>query len=483
MRSNGTWPSGWRRRTRPTPSGPSWPGATTTSASAVGDGEAGGGAGSRTRRHWPSGRSWPTPTPPSPSSRATWPVATTTSAICCRRRVSRRRRWRRTEKALAIRQKLADANPAVTQFQSDLAGSHNNIGWHAERRRGSRRRRWRRTEKALAIQQKLADANPAVTQFQRDLALSHCNIGGCCRRRGSRRRRWRRTEKALAIRQKLADANPAVTGFQSDLAWSHNIIGMLLTQTGKPAEALASYGRRCHPAEAGRRQPHCRHSVPERSGGEPHQHRRVLSGDGEAGRGAGGDEKALAIRQKLADANPLSPVPERPGEHSRDIGWKFAQAGKYGEAIEYYTREEAIRHKLAAAESTSPTTGIRSRTVRPTPPTCFARPGGGSRRGRRANELWHCVNRWSRNYPQVTYYRGGLAETYLRTGQVQCDAKDLAAAAASWKRAIALYDGLKFPSGSDSFLRACCHAGLSELGNEPGSGVSAEEGRAETTGP
>ena len=30
--------------------------------------------------------------------------------------------------ALAIRQKLADANPTVTDFQSDLASSHNNIG-------------------------------------------------------------------------------------------------------------------------------------------------------------------------------------------------------------------------------------------------------------------------------------------------------------------------------------------------------------------
>jgi eukaryotic-like serine/threonine-protein kinase len=56
----------------------------------------------------------------------------------------------------------------------------------------------------------------------------------------------------------------------------------------------------------------------------------------------------------------------------------------------------------------------------------------------------------------------------------------LAAAAASWKRAIALHDGLKSPSGVDSFLRACCHAGLSELGNRPGSAVSAEEGRVET---
>ena len=85
-----------------------------------------------------------------------------------------------------------------------------------------------------------------------------------------------------------------------------------------------------------------------------------------------------------------------------------------------------------------------------------------------------------KEHPQDTSYRGGLAETYLRIGQLQSDAKDLAAATATWRRAIALYEGLKVPNRSDSFLRACCHACLSELGNRPGSGVSAEEGRAET---
>ena len=32
-------------------------------------------------------------------------------------------------KALAIYQKLADDNPAVTEFRSRLADSHNNLGW------------------------------------------------------------------------------------------------------------------------------------------------------------------------------------------------------------------------------------------------------------------------------------------------------------------------------------------------------------------
>jgi tetratricopeptide (TPR) repeat protein len=40
---------------------------------------------------------------------------------------------------------------------------------------------------------------------------------------------------------RLADANPSVTDFRSQLASIHYNIGNVLSQTGKPAEALESY--------------------------------------------------------------------------------------------------------------------------------------------------------------------------------------------------------------------------------------------------
>jgi tetratricopeptide (TPR) repeat protein len=46
------------------------------------------------------------------------------------------------ERALEIRQKLADADPAVTEYQSALADSHNNIGIR-RRRCGHTSGRWR----------------------------------------------------------------------------------------------------------------------------------------------------------------------------------------------------------------------------------------------------------------------------------------------------------------------------------------------------
>jgi hypothetical protein len=77
--------------------------------------------------------------------------------------------WR---KSIAITQKLADDNPAATEFRSDLAGTVNNlaillsdIGKPAEADAESR--------EAIALYQKLVDDNPACSPRS-----------GRCRRRG-----------------------------------------------------------------------------------------------------------------------------------------------------------------------------------------------------------------------------------------------------------------------------------------------------------
>src|SRR5262245_8825625 len=79
--------------------------------------------------------------------------------------------------------------------------------------------------KALAIQQKLADANPAVAGYRSDLALSHNNIGMVLLRTGKPEEALTAWREALAINQKLADAHPAVAECQSALAGTHNNIG------------------------------------------------------------------------------------------------------------------------------------------------------------------------------------------------------------------------------------------------------------------
>jgi tetratricopeptide (TPR) repeat protein len=140
---------------------------------------------------------------------------------------------------LAIQQKLADANPADTQFQSDLADSHNCIGVVLTRM-GKLEEALEPYRKALDIREKLADANPA-TQFQSDLAESYTNIGDVLGRMGKWKEALAPLRTASAIYQKLADANPAVTASQRLLGASHMGIGNVLLETGKLEEALASF--------------------------------------------------------------------------------------------------------------------------------------------------------------------------------------------------------------------------------------------------
>jgi tetratricopeptide (TPR) repeat protein len=118
--------------------------------------------------------------------------------------------------------------------------SYNDIGLLL-RETGKPAEALRAFEAARAIRQRLADANPTVTQFQRGLALSHDSIGLLLRATGKPAEALRSYESARAIQQRLADANPTVTKFQNELALSQNNIGNLLRATGKPAEALRAY--------------------------------------------------------------------------------------------------------------------------------------------------------------------------------------------------------------------------------------------------
>ncbi len=146
------------------------------------------------------------------------------------------------EQALALRQRLATANPNAAQSQSDLVESYHDIG-SIQRASGRRALALASYERARAISHKLSEANPDVTQFQSDLARSHNVIGFLHQESGDLSLALASLAQARAILQKLADLNPAVTQFEGDLAASHQVIGSIQDQTGHPVEALASYER------------------------------------------------------------------------------------------------------------------------------------------------------------------------------------------------------------------------------------------------
>jgi serine/threonine-protein kinase len=201
----------------------------------------------------------------------------------------------------AVWEKLAHANPSVSEFQKVLGGSHNNIGVLL-REIGKPADALKSSEAALGIRAKLADANPAVTEFQRDLASSHNNLGVLLRETGKMAEALKSYQAALAIQTKMVDANPSLSKFQLDLAGSHNNIGALLLEIGKPAEALKSH------------------------------------------------QAALAVQTKLADANPFDTAFQSAlAASNNNIGSLLTDTGKPADALKYFEAALAIQRKLAAA--------------------------------------------------------------------------------------------------------------------------------------
>jgi eukaryotic-like serine/threonine-protein kinase len=139
------------------------------------------------------------------------------------------------QKALAIRQKLADANPAVPGYQNDLAATHCNMG-HVLSDAGKPEEALTALRKALAIWQKLADANPAVAEFQDVLAMTQGNLASVLVQSGKPEEALEAAYKSMGISQKLADDNPAVTDFRYRLASGHDTVGWCLLNMGKPVE-------------------------------------------------------------------------------------------------------------------------------------------------------------------------------------------------------------------------------------------------------
>jgi serine/threonine-protein kinase len=256
--------------------------------------------------------------------------------------------------SLAIRERLAEANPAVSAFQRELARSHNNIGILL-RATGKPADALKSHKAALAIQQKLADANPSANEFQRDLAASHNNIGNVLRATGKPADALKSFQEAVAIQRKLADANSSVSAFQRDLAGSQNNIGNLLNETGKPADALKSHKAalaiQTKLADANP-------SVSEFQSDLAMSHNNIgnlLSAAAKPAEALKSFQAALAIQTKLADANPSVSVFQRDlaaGHHN--IGGLLSATGKPAEALKSFHAALAIRTTLVREHPESP---------------------------------------------------------------------------------------------------------------------------------
>jgi hypothetical protein len=95
----------------------------------------------------------------------------------------------------------------------------------------------------VAIWQKLADANPANTDFQSNLALSHNIVGRLLARQKRFAEAFTALDAGLAIRQKLAEADPKNIQHRQHLGYSYAYRGAARVRAGQSAEASADLRR------------------------------------------------------------------------------------------------------------------------------------------------------------------------------------------------------------------------------------------------
>jgi serine/threonine-protein kinase len=251
-------------------------------------------------------------------------------------------------KALALRRELAAAPGADVEARLEVARRLRAVGGLL-RATGD-------LAGALAAYQEQRDlaaaleAEAPTDAVRAQLAYGHYGIGVVLAQTGKPAESLQAHEQALAIQQQLADANPAVTQFQSDLAISHFGIGNLLAYTGKPAEALQAHEKArairqkladANPAVT-QFQSYLAMSL---------NNTGVLLGQmGKPAARLKAYEQARAIQQKLADANPaVTQFQSYLAFSHTNIGASLADMSKRAEALKAYEQGRAIRQKLADA--------------------------------------------------------------------------------------------------------------------------------------
>ena len=103
---------------------------------------------------------------------------------------------------------------------------------------------------ALALRQELADDNPAVVDFRRNVAESHLNLGQLLAKSGKPADAERECREAIAILEKLAAESTSVPEIRSYLATSRSTLGALLAARAGPRRLRPSAARRSRSYES-----------------------------------------------------------------------------------------------------------------------------------------------------------------------------------------------------------------------------------------
>ncbi len=330
------------------------------------------------------------------------------------------------DRATAILQALFDAHPDDEQFQWGLAsaldGQAHLLSDPAQALAVYRRE--------LVIREKLAAANPDGSGFQNSLAITHNNIAGRLEELGRLSEAVASARRAVAIWQAAADAYPAVTSVQSNVSFGLYGLGQALANLGRWEEALAALQR----------------------------------------------AKVILRRQLVLD--PTQAANKRGlATVLGQIGLLLQQTGHPEGALAEFEQEFLVRNELASPGNARAQNSLATCEVNKAAALLvLGRPAEARISCDRSIVIREALFKAS---PADVGTRTGLAASLLRSGQVRRATGDFAGAAADWRRAIALYEGLPPRSNDVAVFEAGCHAMLSGLAEIAGSGLTASDRTSE----
>ncbi|MFO1430386.1 MAG: tetratricopeptide repeat protein [Candidatus Competibacteraceae bacterium] len=142
--------------------------------------------------------------------------------------------------SLTIAERLAQQDPTNTEWQRDLAISHERIG-NVRQAQGDLAGALTTYQATHAIFERLAQQDPANAQWQRDLSISHERIGDVRQAQSDLAGALAAYQASLTIAERLAQQDPANAGWQRDLAVSHDKIGDVRHAQRDLASTLAAY--------------------------------------------------------------------------------------------------------------------------------------------------------------------------------------------------------------------------------------------------
>jgi len=132
---------------------------------------------------------------------------------------------------------LVHRDPDNSQWQRDLAVSHNKIG-DTLLSQGDQPEALTAYRASLAIRETLAHRDPGNSQWQRDLSVSHDRIGDVLMSQGNLPGALTAYRASHAIAETLVDQDPGNNEWQRDLIVSHVKLSEMTSDTAYVRKAL-----------------------------------------------------------------------------------------------------------------------------------------------------------------------------------------------------------------------------------------------------